>query len=72
MKDLNLQKFQNNLDQKERLLATGDAYIVEANDWHDNFFGECVCENCPKDKMPEGGPLNHLGKILMEVRLQLK
>lgn len=52
---------------KERLLATGDEYLEEGNDWHDNIWGNCHCKRCA-DK--EG--LNWLGEILMEVREELK
>ena len=55
------QKFTKHKDLKEKLLATGDAYLEETNHWHDTFWGVC-----------KGKGQNHLGKILMEVREELK
>lgn len=37
--------------------------IVEVNNWHDNFYGACVCDKC-KNKIKH----NHLGRILMKIR----
>jgi len=51
---------------KEMLLATGDQLLVEGNYWHDNFFGSCNCDKCG-----DSGE-NNLGKILMDVRNELK
>jgi ribA/ribD-fused uncharacterized protein len=48
---------------KDLLRLTGDAYIVEGNVWHDNFWGSCRCENCGVNKGE-----NHLGRLLMEIR----
>lgn len=62
MKELIMIKFANE-DLKAKLLATKDAYIEEGNQWHDNFWGRCICEKC-KDKSSK----NILGTILMEVR----
>jgi ribA/ribD-fused uncharacterized protein len=52
------------LDQKfarpglaARLVATGDALLVEGNDWGDRFWGECDVEGA-----------NMLGRLLMELR----
>ena len=61
MKDLVSQKFTNHQDLKENLLATGDSYLEETNTWSDFFWGVC-----------KGKGENHLGKILMEVREELK
>lgn len=44
------------------LLDTGDAYLMEGNMWHDNFWGSCTCARC------EHPGANHLGIILMQVR----
>lgn len=54
-------------DLKEKLLATGDALLVEGNVWHDNFWGDCRCGgvNCGDGK-------NYLGKHLMRVRAELR
>ena len=60
-------KFTSDLTLLGRLLATGDAVLVEENHWHDNFYGDCVCERC---KTIPGQ--NWLGRILMELREELK
>lgn len=52
---------------KEKLLATGDAELVEGNHWHDNYWGDCHCERC---KNTPGK--NKLGGTLMLVRERLK
>lgn len=50
----------------EMLLSTGDQEIIEGNWWHDNFYGSCSCTKCANKGE------NHLGKILMQVREELK
>ena len=52
---------------REKLLETGDAELIEGNWWHDNFYGDCHCEKC-KNIAGE----NRLGKLLMEIREDLK
>ncbi len=54
-------KFSSNNFLKENLLLTEDAYLEEGNYWHDTFWGVC-------NRKGE----NHLGKILMKVREELK
>lgn len=49
-------------DLRDRLLATGDAKLVEGNQWHDNFWGSCTCERCGNTGQ------NYLGTRLMFVR----
>lgn len=56
-------KFNRCTSWSEQLLATGDEEIIEWNNWHDTFWG--------KDVNTKEGE-NHLGKILMEIRLMLK
>jgi ribA/ribD-fused uncharacterized protein len=53
-------KFENPF-LKELLLATEDAILIEGNTWGDKFWGVC-----------RGVGENHLGRILMEVREELK
>ena len=50
----------------QMLLATGDATLIEGNDWHDNLWGNCTCPKCA-DKVGK----NWLGNILMGVRQDL-
>lgn len=50
-------KFQQNPELMERLIATGDAELIEGNTWNDTFWGVC-----------RGKGHNFLGKILMIVR----
>jgi hypothetical protein len=57
MRDLVLQKFRNHAELQEKLLATGNATLVEGNQWHDTFWGVC-----------NGVGQNNLGQILMNVR----
>jgi len=54
-------------DFKEKLLATGDAILIEGNHWHDNFWGNCICRRCEDI---EGQ--NNLGLAIMQVRDELR
>ena len=54
-------------DLRKALLCTGDQELVEGNTWHDNFYGSCYCSHC---RNIEGQ--NHLGKLLMKIREELK
>jgi ribA/ribD-fused uncharacterized protein len=54
------EKFKNEL-LKKQLLETGREELIEVNYWKDFFWGIC-----------DGKGQNHLGKILMEVRKELK
>jgi ribA/ribD-fused uncharacterized protein len=68
MQDLVAQKFDGHRpDLVKLLLATGDAELVEGNTWHDNFWGDCRCPRCA-----ESTGQNWLGRILMDVREQLR
>ena len=60
MKELITIKFLNP-DLKAKLLATKNAELVEGNTWNDTCWGVC-----------KGIGQNNLGKILMEVRENLK
>ena len=55
------------LSLREKLLATGNEELVEGNTWHDNIWGNCSCDRC---KNIEGQ--NKLGKLLMQVREEIK
>ncbi len=59
------EKFKN-LDLSEKLISTGNFILIEENFWHDNFWGQCICDKC------KGVGKNHLGKILMEIRNEIK
>jgi len=52
---------------QEKLLSTKDRELIEGNFWHDNFWGSC---GCPKCKDIKG--VNMLGKLLMEIREEIK
>lgn len=54
------EKFKNET-LSEMLLSTGDQELIEGNWWKDYFWGVC-----------NGKGENHLGKILMQVREELK
>lgn len=60
MRQLVAKKFENPF-LKEMLIATGDAELIEGNWWGDRFWGVC-----------KGAGQNWLGRILMDVREQLK
>ena len=49
------------------LIATGDAALVEGNWWCDNTWGSCACPKC-ENTVGE----NRLGKLLMQVREEIK
>ena len=50
----------------EKLIATGDAILIEGNSWHDNTWGSCFCPKCAAI-----AGKNWLGEILMERRKEL-
>lgn len=56
-------KFTRNTDLRQRLLATGEQTLDEGNWWRDTFWGV---------DLRTGEGLNHLGKILMQVRDEIK
>ena len=62
MEDLIRIKFITHPDLKQKLIDTEDAELIEGNTWGDSVWG-----------IPLGGyGHNHLGKILMKVRDELK
>lgn len=60
MEDLLRQKFAH-AELRQLLLATGDQLLVEGNNWNDTFWGVC-----------RGKGENHLGKLLMKIREELR
>ena len=54
-------KFRQNPELARKLLATGNAQLVEENAWGDTFWGVC-----------RGRGQNHLGRIPMDVRDKLE
>lgn len=52
---------------REKLLATGDAYLVEGTVWHDNEWGSCNCDRC-KNIVGK----NKLGNALMAIREEIR
>lgn len=61
MEDLVRQKFTKHADLKGLLLETGDRKLVEGNWWKDIYWG-----------VYNGVGQNHLGKILMKIRGELR
>lgn len=60
MYEVCMAKFSQNHDLLSKLLATGDAELIEGNTWGDRVWG-----------VYNGAGENHLGKILMRVRTEL-
>jgi len=58
---INFDKFHRNHDIKMKLLATGNLYIEETNQWKDTFWG-----------VYNGTGENNLGEVLMKVRACLR
>lgn len=65
MLDLLRTKFAPGTELAGKLLATGDSALVEANTWHDNYWGSCNCLRCGSQGK------NMLGISLMAVRDEL-
>ena len=61
MENIVKQKFLQNPEFLEKLLDTKDAELIEGNTWKDTFWG-----------VYNGKGENHLGKVLMKVREELK
>ncbi len=53
-------KFEQHPDLAEKLLATGNAELIEGNTWGDRFWGQV-----------DGVGENHLGQVLMRIRNEL-
>jgi len=54
-------KFTHHPDLARKLMSTGNAQLQEGNTWNDRYWGVCG-----------GVGENHLGKILMKVRAELR
>ena len=78
-------KFNQNPDLAEKLIATGDLHLVEGNNHDDNLYGIQLKrvpgtrkkllvdkDGCYILSQEENEHNNHLGKILMKVREELK
>lgn len=63
MRHLLIQKFIFHEELGQRLIATSPRYLIEGNLWHDNYWGNCVCQRCYHIH-----GRNHLGRLLMEIR----
>jgi N-glycosidase YbiA len=61
------QKFTRHPDLQKLLVATGEIELIEGNTWNDRFYGAMWNE-----KKAEWIGKNHLGKILMKVRQELR
>jgi hypothetical protein len=53
--------------EKSLLLKTYNKELIEGNYWHDNFYGHCFCDRCKT--IPK---FNHLGKIIMKIREEIR
>lgn len=62
MRDILFSKFEDE-ELKKLLIDTGDAILIEGNNWNDTFWGVNI---------NTGVGTNHLGKLLMEVREHYK
>lgn len=60
MERLLIQKF-SHPDLRAALLATGNAELIEGNDWGDTFWGVC-----------DGEGQNWLGRLIMKVRASIR
>lgn len=63
MKALVQAKFTQNSELAQRLLSTGEAELIEGNDWNDLFWGV---------DLRTGQGENHLGRILMKIREEIR
>lgn len=63
MEEIVRAKFMQNLELKQQLLSTGKAELIEGNTWNDRYWGVDA---------RSGIGQNHLGKILMKVREELR
>lgn len=67
MKEIVRAKFFGNFDLAMQLLQTGNEEIIMDNFDCDNYWGRCACGKCDSKNAK-----NHLGRILMEIREEIK
>ena len=65
MKAIVFNKFSQCPTLIRQLLNTEGIHLIEGNKWHDNYWGECYC-NDSKCILEAGR--NHLGNILVQTR----
>lgn len=53
-------------EMRALLLETGDATLIEGNNWHDRYWGRCDCAQ------HGGAGENWLGRLLMQVREEIR
>jgi hypothetical protein len=75
MRQITLDKFSRSPNLRSLLLSTREERIVAENNWHEQFWGCCICNTRPgkygrNDVCLVPGS-NHFGKLLMSVRDQL-
>lgn len=56
-------KFDQHVDLRDKLIATGKKILIEGNSWHDNYWGACYCHKCTNTI-----GRNKLGSMLMHLR----
>jgi len=61
MLDVTRYKYNAHSELREKLIATGDQPLIEGNTWGDTYWGVC-----------NGIGQNNLGKILMQVRKEVR
>jgi ribA/ribD-fused uncharacterized protein len=62
MFSLLLQKFKHP-EMRRKLKKIDDSHLIELNQWHDNFWGDCTCIECNEKKGK-----NMLGLLLQIVK----
>ena len=75
-RQITLDKFSRSRNLRSLLLATCDERIIAENNWHEQFWGCCICDTRPGKYGRRFSCLvpghNYLGEILMAVRDQLQ
>jgi ribA/ribD-fused uncharacterized protein len=67
MEQLVREKFTRYPNLKELLLQTGDAELIEGNNWNDRFYG-AIWDSKKSEWVGE----NHLGRVLVKIRDELR